>query len=1021
MAKELSILRKHRKSKLILRLLIPMLLLVLVQLITFFAILVGGGEFRYVEQYAYNTLVEKTENRRNYIENELYLIMPSVQESAEKINDLVQKVLQEQGASVSDLQASKELCLSIMESSVDSLVELLRRSSTNDVYLILETGSLYSSEDGSSNAKAALYLRDLDPSTKAGYGDLLMERGFSSISQNFGIILDSGWEIYFNPDPEDMQSFDYFYKTIQTAEENSGLSLENLGCWTGLSSISRNSSASMKYTVPLIAEDGTVYGVLGIGLTENTILSNLPVNDFMGETACYVLGHSNGNEGSFDIVTHSGSAFSTLIGNSQKSLVVGEPLYEKVCDFELEYHEQLAGSVQYLSLYDKDSPYYSEQWALISVADRGSVLLPLTNLISMLLVAAAVSLGISILIVILISRAVVKPISSAIKTMNDNHEYNEVLRFEPSNIYEIDKMTDAITQLQINVQDFSSQVSKMIRIANVGLGTFMYDRADDSVFVGQSIVPLLQPSLHSDEDIVMSREAFLDSIVADETRFAVAKSFRQINEGLQTDSVREFSIAQEDGSTTWMRLSLVHAKNKSIGILQDVTGIVLEKKRIEYERDYDSITGLLNRHAYQNRLEELFSNPESLGVAAFIMIDLDNLKFVNDTYGHDFGDDYIKTAATALKEFQKYGGVVARLSGDEFNVCLYGFSSKDEAREVINEVRTQLLSSYCLLADGTHFRIRASSGVSWYPDDSTSCEMLMRYADFAMYTVKHSAKGELAEFDMTAYEKDAVLITGVEEMNRVIDECSVKYAFQSIVSAETGEIYGYEALMRPQSTVLQSPLDLLRIAKTSAKLYEIERLTWIKALDDFQAQIDAGRISKDCHVFVNSISNCVMEPSDAKSIEKAHRELLPNVVLEILESENMNQDYNVRKMSRIKKWKAQIALDDFGTGYNSEYALITIHPNIIKIDRSIISGCDMDVSRRTIITNLVRLVKSKNILVLAEGVETEEELRTVISCGVNLLQGYYISRPVFEPQPIPPEITEKIQNLANSKTNAAIS
>lgn len=1003
------------KSKLIVRLMLPMLLLVILQFVVFFAILIGGGEFSYVEQYAYNTLVEKTENRRNYIQSELQQKTPFVQEASDKINNLIMGILAEQGASVSDLQTNRELNRYIMESCVDSLVDLLRRSTVNDVYLILETGSLYSNDGGSSNAKAALYLRDLDTMTDAGYEDLLMEMGFSSISQEFGIILDSGWTLHFEPDPEDLNDFDFYYKTIQTAQENNTLPQGDLGYWSQFSKFSRSAAASMKYSVPLIAEDGTVYGILGIGLTENTILAKLPTNDFMSETACYVLGRSK-TDNLFDIITHSGIAFNRFIGNAE-TLQISDMLSEGVCDFSLESVVDLAGSVQYINLYNQDSPYNAEQWALISVADRASVLSPLTNLIRMLIISAVISVIVSIVVVILSSREVVKPISAAIKAMNSKREYNQVVRFEPSNIFEIDKMTDAITQLQINVQDFSSQVSKMIRIADVGLGTFMYDRTDDSVFVGQSLLKLLRFKIQLDEDLIMSREEFLENILAEETRQEVAESLAMQPEENQTDYTKEYSVAQEDGSTIWMRLGLVHTTNKSIGILQDITGVVMEKQRIEYERDYDTTTGLLNRRAYFRCVEELFRDTDALKVTAFVMIDLDNLKYVNDTYGHDFGDDYIKTAARELKKFRNYGGIVSRLSGDEFNVCLSGFSSKEEVREIINEVREKLFQSYCLLADGTHYKIRASAGISWYPDDAESYETLMKYADFAMYTIKHSTKGAIAEFDMAAYASDSVLVTGVEEMKRIIDESSVQYAFHSIVSARTGQIYGYEALMRPQSTILQSPMELLRAAKTGAKLYELERLTWMRALDDFQTQIAAGHIAKDCHIFINSIYNSVLESADYGAIEAAYPDLLSQIVLEILESENVSKEYIARKMERMKKWNAQIALGEFGSGYNSEYALITMQPDIIKIDHSIISGCDKDISRRTIISNHVKYARAKQILVLAEGVETEGELKTVISCGVDLLQGYYLGHPIFEPQPLAPEIMETIKHLANQVGN----
>lgn len=1013
MEKNFSPAREKKEKKLIVRLMLPMLLLILFELIAFFAVLALGGEFSYIKNYVYSTLEAKTENRKNYLEASFRNKIIPTAETAEKINAVTEDILRERGAAVGDIKTDKDLSRYIVESSVDEVTELMRRTSSNDVFLILDTGELFKGESGGT-AKAALYLRDLDPSTDGGFEDLLMETGFSSVSKEFGIILDSGWKLYFEPDPDDTEHYDYYYKTLENARLAPQLTPSELGYWSSFSKISPSGSPSMKYTVPLISEEGEVYGVLGVGITENNLLSDLPTTDFTGETACYLLGRRE-SEVSFHIDAHSGASYAHLVGAAQ-SIVLKDNKVKGAVDFEETGGVKITGCVSCIGLYDDRSPYRNEQWALITVGDKKSILAPLTALVQMLIIAAAASLCISIVVMVLSGRQVVKPVRNAIDTMNRSREYNNVIRFDRSGIYEIDALTDAITQLQINVLDFSSQVSKMISIADVGLGTFMYDRRDNSVFVGQSLLKFMSfPG--ADKDMVMNIDKFIGSITIHEIKQAVTECLSENADGEEKDAVREFSIADENNSLTWMRLSIVHNKSKSIGILQDITGVVMEKKRIEYERDYDSTTGLLNRHAYYKRIEQLFREPEKLRTAAFIMVDLDNLKYVNDTYGHDFGDDYIKTAANTLKHFQKYGGTVSRLSGDEFSVFLPGFDSKDALRAVIGEVREILLKSYCLLADGTHYRIRASAGVAWYPDDSQSYEMLMKYSDFAMYIIKHSTKGEIAEFDAAAYAKDSVLITGVEEMNRIIDESGVQYAFHSIVSAKTGEVYGYEALMRPASAILRSPMELLRIAKTGAKLYEIERLTWTKALASFDALRNAGKIGKNCHVFINSISNCSLEVQDVETIEKEYSHLLDRVVLEILETESMNEEYTKRKLNRMKKWNAGIALDDFGTGYSSEYALITMQPDIIKIDRSIISGCDKDISRQMIINSLIKVARSKNILVLAEGVETEEELRTVITCGVDLLQGFYIDRPVFEPMPVHPKVTDTIMRCNRRKVH----
>lgn len=999
--------KKNKVQKMLTRMLIPMLILILFQLVTFFSVLAIGGEFSFIKKYAYDTLVEKTRNRTSYVEKELSQKITFVNEHATEINNIVRERLAENNTDISALATDKELNRQIMEDSVDSIIYLLRRSLANDVFIILETGDLYNN-GGKSDNKAGMYLRDLDTSTDSGYKDLLMEMGYSSISKDFGIILDSGWKARMEVDNDDRQSYDFYYRTIQNAQENNTTPIERLGYWSRFSNINPNSAGSLKYTVPLIADDGTVYGVLGIGLTEKTILANLPPNDFVSASACYVLCNGTDNSDVFNICMHSGASFGRLIG-SQTTLRPAGQIDEEMYSFPLDSGIDAVGNIQTMNLYNSESIYVDEQWALISVAEKSDVLFVFTNLVKMMFISALISVAVSIVVMSIGCNTIAKPISAVIKTINSKREYNEAIRFQSTKIYELDQLTDAITQLQINVHNFSSQVSKMIRIADVGLCTFMYDSMDDSVFVAQSMLKLLNLSVKYQEDIVISRQLFLENIIADETREIITDCLSNKLFDTETSFSKEYCIEHPEKPTVWMRISVVCNSNKIIGVLQDITNTILERQRIEYERDYDGTTGLLNRHAYYHKVNDIFASPETAGIACIIMIDLDNLKYVNDTYGHDFGDDYIKTSANVLKEFKKYNnGIVSRLSGDEFNVCLYGYSSKKEIWDIVSTVREKLRNSYCLLSDGTHYKIRASAGIAWYPDDSTSPELLMKYADFAMYTIKHTTKGEITEFDMNAYAKDSVLITGVEEMNKIIDECRIRYAFHSIISAHTGEIYGYEALMRPQSAILHSPAELLRIAKTGAKLYEIERLTWIEALKSFRKQREAGNIPENAYIFVNTISNAILEQSDIDIVENENKDILSKIVMEITEGEEVDDTINMRKLKRLEKWKAHLALDDFGTGYNSDFALITMHPNIIKIDRSIISSCDKDVSRRTIIENIVKLSRTRNIKVLAEGVETESELKTVIECGVDLLQGYFINRPVFEPQPITQEVVDKI-------------
>ncbi|MGN0676236.1 MAG: EAL domain-containing protein [Ruminococcus sp.] len=1018
-----SVSGKSKSKPFYAKIFLPMVFLTLIQFFTFFTVLMFGGEFSYIKKYAYNMLVEKTANRKSYVENVLNQKTSLVNETAFEINDITRKVLEENNLNVGDISKNKNLSKKILSDSAETLVYLLRRDMVNDAFIILDTGELYCDEN--SVKKAGMYIRDIDTSDNSinSNSDLLMEMGNSEIAHNLGIALDYEWSLHLNLTENNDNNFDFYFDTIK----NAGTSENYLyGLWTGFSKISGSAQPSMKYTVPLVSDDGTVYGILGIGLMEKILLKNMPSNDFFSEGACYILGLDDDNDGEYSVVMHSGAVFGKLVDEntviSKQNKIRGD-----IYDFNPESRIEMVGNIQEMNIYNSGSPYKNQKWALISVAEKSKVLNIYTTLIKLFAVSSIISMVFSTLCAVIINRSITNPVARMIQTLNErtlksgfNEKTSQIVCFSSSGIDEVDKLGEAIEKLQVAVIEQASRVSRIISMVDMGIGVFMYDYIAKDVFVGESLIKLFRLPDIEQEDKIISFDDFRNfiKIIDSEDKVCSHEIFSEPNHNNSSGesiSIEVFYKNPENKTARWFKFSLMRDKSNVLGLVQDITKIVIEKKKIEYERDYDITTGLLNRRAYYNKIDEMFANPRALKVSAFIMWDLDNLKYVNDTYGHDFGDDYIKTASNIFKTFRDYGGVVARMSGDEFNVFLSGFDSKDEIRKIISEVRKRLDESYCILADGTHYKIRASGGISWYPDDSPSYELLIKYADFAMYTIKHSTKGNIAEFNISLYSKDSILITGIEEMNRIIDEQSIKYSFQSIVSAKTGEIYGYEALMRPQSAVLKSPLEFIRIARTGAKLYEIERLTWVLSLKNYREQIKKGNISPDKKIFINSLSNCLMKKEDISVLESENGQYLKNIVLEVLESDKTNDEYIKEKQKIVARWEAKIALDDFGSGYNSEYALITINPNLIKIDRSIISGCDRDISRTSIISNLVQIAKTKNIMVLAEGVETYNEMRTVIECGVDLLQGYYLTRPLFEPLPIDEKIVEEIKEI-NKKT-----
>ncbi len=995
------------------KLFMAMFIITILQLFIFLSVLLFGGEFSYIKRYAYNAFVEKNANRKSYIENMLTQKMTAANNSAAEIAELVDGMLSERSLNVGDMRSSKELNTEVLSETSDILLSLLRQNQVNDVYMIIDSGELYSS--GVQKKLSGIYIRDIDPRENniSNNEDLLMEMGNSNIASELGIVLDYEWAAQLDVTDNSSGSFDFYFNTLKTAEGHSMDNVYELGYWSGFTRISRSADASMKYTVPLIAKDGTVYGVIGIGVTEKLIQDTMLAKETFGSDVCYILGADYENNGEYEVQMYSGSLFARL-GRDDLKINKEHRVEGEIYDFNHQGDLKTIGNIQRINLYNSASPFKAQKWALISIGEESGVMAIYNELVVMFVYSSIISIAVCLIGAVIVNRRMTVPVEKMIKVLNKSSaESGDIVSFEPSRINEIDTLGQAITKLQINVRASASRVSKIIGMVDMGIGVFMYDYSKSRVYVGESLVKLLNFSeLPFGEDVTISFEKFSEYLRAIDTENKVCSNsiFSDIEERpVKTDI--ELMYKNASGDEKWLKFSLTLESMNVLGLVQDITASVNEKRRIEFERDYDITTGLLNRRAYLNILDELFSKPDKLKTAAIIMTDLDNLKYVNDTYGHDFGDDYIRGAANILNEFSDYGGIVSRLSGDEFNVFLYGFDTKDEIRDIIEKIRRKMMRSYCLLADGTKYKIRASGGISWYPDNSKSYDMLMKYADFAMYTIKHTTKGSIAEFDENEYKKDSILMTGVEEMNRIIDEERVRFAYQAIVSAKSGEVIGYELLMRPQSEILKSPLDLIRIAKSSSKLYEIERLTWLKGLEGFSEQIKKGNIAPDSKAFVNSLASCIVDYENTEFIEREYGAILSNIMMEMLEGETENEVYTSQKLETIERWKAGIALDDFGTGYNSEYLFMKLSPDLIKIDRSIISGCDKDQGKVNIINNLIRMAKNKNAAVLAEGVETSGELKRVIECGVDYIQGYYITRPVFEPQPIKTEIIEDILSI----------
>lgn len=469
----------------------------------------------------------------------------------------------------------------------------------------------------------------------------------------------------------------------------------------------------------------------------------------------------------------------------------------------------------------------------------------------------------------------------------------------------------------------------------------------------------------------------------------------------KSGSTKLYCIRILEKGVRYVRMEVKNENWVQIGLVEDVTVSMRERLRIEHERDYDTLTGLYNRRAFKRESESIFGRRKKIRHAAFIMLDLDNLKYINDTFGHDWGDEYIRQAGMCLEEGTPKGTLCAHISGDEFNILFYGYESQNAIREEISKLQREISSRIIRLPDGQEFHLSISGGIAWYPEDSNSLGVMRKHADFAMYQVKQTDKGRIAEFDQKAYEEKYRDSQIRKEFHRFVKEELVTYYFQPIISAKTGKIEAYEALMRANLPILKRPDVVMKIAREEGALREIERMTMFRATEAFADLREKKRIKGDALLFINSIASQHMAAKDEIEFNNRYAELQKQIVIEITEEESI--DYHALETKKnALGFEGAFALDDYGSGYSNEKSLLDLAPKYIKVDLSIIRDIDTDPDKQQIVENIVAYAHKRDMKIVAEGLETPEEIQKVLELEVDLLQGFYLARP----EPVPGNINE---------------
>ena len=370
---------------------------------------------------------------------------------------------------------------------------------------------------------------------------------------------------------------------------------------------------------------------------------------------------------------------------------------------------------------------------------------------------------------------------------------------------------------------------------------------------------------------------------------------------------------------------------------------------------------------------------------------LPKYKFIYENYGMQHIEATLCYVAKALQEANPKNSFIAHIAEDEFTVINYLVDPAD----ISDTVNAAVKSFYTNIE-----KYNASSGLDYYVEVNCGCITANPgwEGTFANFTKR--ATGEMyinrVKSGMGTATKERITPKEhYDKFNTLIDRNLFNYHFQPIVNAKNGEIVAYEALMRTDPSIGMNPMEVIETAEAYSRLYEIEKATMFNVMERFTKEHDKFN---GCKVFVNSIPGYFLNEEDNAEFGKLYSSYLNDIVFEITEHDTISDDELITlKHLGGNENGNQIAIDDYGTGHSNIVNLLRYSPQVIKIDRFLITDIHKDINKQMFVRSTIELARLNDIKVLAEGVETSDELNAVISYGVDYIQGYYTARPAPEP------------------------
>jgi diguanylate cyclase (GGDEF)-like protein/PAS domain S-box-containing protein len=465
----------------------------------------------------------------------------------------------------------------------------------------------------------------------------------------------------------------------------------------------------------------------------------------------------------------------------------------------------------------------------------------------------------------------------------------------------------------------------------------------------------------------------------------------------------EQRFVRQDGGIVWVVLSvskMVKGRNKSgkmILQMQDITDRKSVEERLLHEALHDALTGLPNRALYMDHLRKAVARwkRRDRGAFAVLFLDLDGFKGINDTLGHLAGDQLLVEFTQRLIANVRPGDTFARMGGDEFSILLDDLNDLNDAIIAVKRLQQTLQDPFQV--SGRELFVTSSIGVALSTPEYVDPDEILRHADAAMYRAKKLGKGRYEVFD-TSINKRLERQSQIEtDLSRAVERAELFLEYQPIVALETGRIAGFEALLRWQHPTLGmiSPPDFITVAEATGAIVPIGEWVLEESCRQTREWQKSCPQSPPLYISVNLSVKQFTQPHLVEQVAIAlHNAGLDpsNLKLEITESMLMNAESAIRMLGELNALGVGISIDDFGTGYSSLSYLHRLPIGNLKIDRSFVNSMSRNKESFEIVRTIITLAQSLNLTIVAEGIETDEQLQMLRDLNCEYGQGHFFSK-----------------------------